>query len=182
MPTFSLVEAKPWHCGMMARLQRAKHTISMIGLDPKEAHREIRQSFDASLIRRSWFIDGQLALIGGVIGSAVGAYGVVWLALADTATRYPLALTKMIRSQLDQIMVVKRLLICNVLVDDPAAERLAIFLGFVPYDEHNNYILPAVSRAGRREIARLMADDEEIRMPIGSSYAKIMAYRQIEAG
>jgi hypothetical protein len=78
-------------------------------------------------------------------------------------------------------MQIKRLLQCAILEDDQASERFAIFLGFTPISEMT-YIYPAaVSRYGRREIARRM-DEAYERVPLGAGYVKVMEYRGIEAG
>jgi hypothetical protein len=172
---FEVVEAKPWHCGAMVRLLRREHqrAVAMVGLN---SHRELRGAFDDSIFRRSWFINGKLAAIGGVTGPALSSYGVIWLAFSEAATRYPLAIVKEMRRQIAEIMRTKRLLICSILEGDEAAERLAIFLGFVPQAE-GGYILPASSRFGRLEVARHLKDAERLRLPTGG-YTRLMSYKE----
>jgi hypothetical protein len=176
---FEVVEAKPWHCGAMVRLLRREHqaAVAMVGLN---SHRELRMAFDESIFRRSWFIDNHLAAIGGVIGPALSSYGVIWLAFSEAATRYPLAIVKEMRRQIAEIMRTKRLLFCSLLEGDEAAERTAVFLGFVPHEE-GGYVLPACSRFGRLEILRHLRENDNIRVPAGSGSARVMAYRELEA-
>jgi hypothetical protein len=90
-------------------------------------------------------------------------------------------MVKLMRQQLDEIMRVKRLLVTPMLEGDTAAERFAIFLGFVPAVENGDYFYPpAVSRYGRKEVARQLKEIQD-RVPLGTGYAKVMQYRQIEA-
>jgi hypothetical protein len=179
MPHFELVEAKAWHCGAMSRMLRLEHkmAVAMIGLD---SHRELRTAFDDSMYRKSWLIDGKLASIGGVVGPTISTYGLIWLAFSSAATKYPLAMVRLMRAQLTEIMRTRHLLITTILDGDHASERFAIFLGFVPVVD-GEYIMPASSRFGRKEIARQLREIEEARIPLGTGYAKAMVYRQIEA-
>jgi hypothetical protein len=179
MPHFELVEAKAWHCGAMSRLLRLEHheAVTMVGLD---SHRELRRVFDESIYRKAWLIDGKLASIGGVVGSVLSATGMIWLAFSGRATKYPLAMTKLMQRQLAEIMLTKRHLITTIMDGDLASERFAIFLGFVPATD-GDYVLPASSRFGRKEIARRLKEADVARVPVGTGYAKVMAYRQMEA-
>lgn len=169
MPCFEIREGKAWHCGAISRALRYEHqkAILLLGVN---AHQELRGIFDASIYRKSWFIDGRLAGVGGVTGTAVSSYGVIWVAFTNEATKYPLALTKEMQHQLSVIMETRKLLQCTIMEGDEASERFAIFLGFVPAD----CIEPAVSRFGRREIARNM---ELARIPAGAGYVRVMEYR-----
>jgi hypothetical protein len=164
----------------MSRMLRTEHqqAVAMIGLN---SHKELRKAFDESIYRKAWLIDGKLAAIGGITGPVLAAFGAVWLAFSSEATKYPLAMVKLMRNQLDEIMLVKRLLVTPMLEGDTAAERFAIFLGFVPATEDGKYFYPsAVSRYGRKEVARQLKEIQD-RVPLGTGYAKVMQYRQIEA-
>jgi len=169
--TFSIIEARPWHCGQMCRMLRSEHRelIASIGID---SHRELRARFDQSSFRRAWLIDGQLAGLGGVTGSILTATGYVWLALSRDALRFPVAAVKEVRRQLEIIMVCKRELVTTIIDGDEASKRFAIFLGFVSGDH-----APASPRYGRRYIARRFDDDPDWRVPVGGGYATAMAYR-----
>ena len=179
MPRFRVVEAKPWHCGQMARMLRVEHAraVALIGLD---SHRELRAMFDDSTFRRAWYVDDQLAAVGGVTGPALSSYGIVWLAFTNAATKYPKAMIKEARRQIQLIMQTKHLLISSILDGDDASERFAIFLGFVPASDVD-HILPAETRYGRVEVARQLKEIDEVRVPLGTGYVKLMAYRQIGA-
>jgi hypothetical protein len=179
MPKFEIVEAKSWHCGAMSRRLRLEHqkAVAMIGLN---SHRELRAMFDDSTFRKAWLIDGRLAAVGGVTGPALSSWGLVWLAFTNEATKYPKAMTKEARRQIDLIMQTKHHLISSIIEGDQASERFAIFLGFVPASAVDN-ILPAESRFGRTEVARQLKEIEEVRVPLGTGYVKLMAYRHLGA-
>jgi hypothetical protein len=126
---FEIIEAQPQHCGRMARMLRQEHAAVLIGLGVRP-HHELRSSFEHSSFRRAWFIDGQLAAVGGVMGTAAESSGVVWLAVARWATRYRIAMLREARKQLAEIAVVKRTLQTLVFPADAASFRFAQRLGF----------------------------------------------------
>ena len=148
----------------------------MIGLDN---HRELRAAFDESSFRRAWLIDGKLAGIGGVCGPAASAYGMIWVAFSKEATRYPLQIIKLMRAHLAELMETHNVLFCTIVDGDEASARFAIFLGFVPGTE-GRYSLPAISRHGRKELAREFAELEHIQVPNGTARFRMMSYRPME--
>jgi len=172
MTEFSIIEARPWHCGSICRRLRLDHqkAIAKFGIN---SHMELRARFDASAFRRAWFIDGRLAALGGVTGSALSATGFVWLCLTEDAIKYPLATIKETKRQLAEIMVVKRTLVTAILDGDEISKKFAIFMGFVPGE-----LEPAMSKFGRRELERY-CDNPSVRVPIGNGFATTMAYREM---
>jgi hypothetical protein len=173
MTDFQVVEAKKWHCGQMVRLLRVEHAqvIAKIGLN---SHSQLRACFDASAFRRAWMIDGRLAALGGVMSSALASTGMIWLAVSNEASRYPMAMVKEARKQIDEIMQVKRFLCTTIIDGDEASKRFAIFLGFVP--SGFEMTLAASSRYGRRDLARQFEINQDARIPIGTGYAVTMNY------
>lgn len=173
MPDFTIIDARPWHCGAMVRLLRIEHqkAIARLGIN---SHRELRERFDASAFRRAWLIDGRLAALGGVTGPQAAAVGQIWLALSNEAMRYPLAIVKEARCQITEIMSVKRVIATTILDGDETSKRFAIFLGFVPSDAEAE--APAVSRYGRRELYRRLDTSHAARVPVGIGYAVAMTY------
>ncbi|SDD95511.1 hypothetical protein SAMN05216337_1017147 [Bradyrhizobium brasilense] len=172
-----MIEAKRHHCGQMARILRIEHqqAVARLGIN---AHRELVARFSESAFRRACLRDGRLIALWGVTGSALASAGYVWLAMSVEATRLPLAAVRETRRQLDEIMVLKRTLVTSILDGDAAAMRFAVFLGFVPADEPG--ALPAVSRDGRRDLARRSERSEGARLPIGSGSAVTMSYQHAE--
>lgn len=173
MPDFSIIEARTNHCGQMVRLLRHEHqlAVAQIGMN---SHRELHTLFHSSSFRRAWLIDGKLAALGGVSGTKMAATGFIWLLLSQNATRYPIAIIKEARKQLDEIMKVKRELATTILGGDEAAKRLAIFLGF--HVSHEGSGQEAHSRFGRRDLARHVTANTDLRITVGNGYAIPMGF------
>ena len=178
MTDFQIVDGRPYHCGAMSRILRLdqQKAVALIGMS---THHEMRKQFDQSTFRKAWLINGKLAAVGGITGSIISAYGRVWLALSNEAMKYPLAVGRESRRQLAEAMKTRHVLVTNVLDEDEAAKRFAVFLGFVPYDE--NEILPASSIHGRRDMKRKIDESPLARAPIGNGFSVTMTYRQHEA-
>lgn len=178
MPHFQIIEAKMHHCGKMVRRLRNEHARAIAGLGA-DAHLELTSIYFASAYRRAWLIDGELAALGGVSGSLLSPYGYVWLALSNLTLKYPIAIIKEARRQLDQLMLVKRELATTVIGDDVAAQRFAIFLGF--HVEHNGRGSPALSRFSRRDLGSYLGENADLRKPYGNGYIFQMGYHREEA-
>jgi hypothetical protein len=127
-PRFEIVEARPWHVGQIARRLRFEHRAAVAGTGI-DIHRELRQRFNESSFRRAWLIDGRIEGIVGVCGTTISPHGYVWLAFTEEATRYPVAIVKETRKQLDDIMRVKHQLSTIVIHGDQTSLRFARFLG-----------------------------------------------------
>lgn len=80
-------------------------------------------------------MDGRLGALGGVVGSPLATDGFVWLAIAETALRHPVAVAREARRQIDRLMGTKRMLTTVALDDDPRALRFALHLGFEPMSD-----------------------------------------------
>ncbi len=149
MTKFSIIEAKPHHCGQMVRVLRTHHAAVLAGLG-LNAHRELRASFDQSTYRLAWLIDGKLAGLGGVTESALSATGMIWLALSQDAMHYPVQIVKEARRQLSNIMVVKRELVTAILLDDKSSMRFAEFMGFRAMPHSDGVAVQMVLRKSRK--------------------------------
>ncbi len=178
MTTFGIVEMKSYHVGRICRRLRVEHQIALARVG-RSVHAELKSTFDQSSFRRAWLIDGKLAAVGGVIGPIAASTGYIWLAIAEDATRYPIAMMKEARRQLDNIMVTKHELATTIIGGDEAAKRLAIFLGFHVMDDGPG--APAFSISGRRTLAEHLDAASDIRIPIGGGYAIPMGYHSAEA-
>jgi hypothetical protein len=136
-PNFQTVRARRADCFTIARTLRPKQRAAMIalGLRPFE---EFQDAYDNTLAPKAWFINGELAAVGGVAGSAVSPYGFLWLALAEHATKYPVAVVKECARQFRDVLTIKRHVITTLLPDDRSAWRFADFFDFdvsapIPY-------------------------------------------------
>lgn len=176
-PRFEIVEAKRHHCGIMARAMRVNHQ-RVADMPIASLHREIASCFDQSHFRKAWLIDGNLAALGGVIGTLASPSGTVWLALTEKATRYPIAIIKEARRQLDRLMFTQREIVSTVLLDDAPARRMAIFLGF--HVAHEGTGSPACSRGSRRTLDDQLESFDSRILTIGSTRAIVMGYHEIE--
>lgn len=164
MTTFEIRDAKPWHCGQMSRMLRQEHheAALRVGMDSRRGLRDI---YGQSYYRRAWFIDGELAGLGGVKASLLSPAGFIWLALSQRATCYPIAIVKEARQQLAEIMKTKAEIYSTIIDGDEAAKRLVIFLGF--HLDHSQEGAPAYSIHGRRRLHDLLATGDIGREMIG---------------
>ncbi len=130
---FSIIEAKPYHCGQMARRFRPEHGAEVVKLGVS-AHHELRKRFAESWFRRSWMIEGELVALGGVTGTPLSASGMVWLAMTPRATQYPQHAAKEARRQIVGLMEMKHELWTWLVPGDLPCTRFATLLGFTPTD------------------------------------------------
>jgi hypothetical protein len=173
---FSIVDAKLHHCGKISRrLRRAHHEAGLrLGLN---AHRELRTVLAESSYAKVCFANDELIAMGGVIGSLISPLGFVWLAITEEgARRYPIALAREARKQLDLIMRTKVELATTIIGGDEAAKHLAVFLGF--HVSHRGPGGPAFTRFGRRDLARHLDVDPDLRIPVGNGFAIKMGFHQ----
>lgn len=123
------IEAKRYHVGRMARRLRHGHRIVMqaIGAD---IHRELAQTFDASMFARAWLLDGELLALGGVTGTALSSDGMIWLAASEAALAHRTGLARMVLRQLALVLQTKRRVTALILKSDATSLSFAYFLGF----------------------------------------------------
>lgn len=176
-PRFEIVEAKRHHCGQMSRALRREHFLAIFP-SGTNIHAELLGCFDQSSFRKAWLMDGKLAGLGGVIGTLASPSGMIWLALSEAATRYPLAIVKEARRQLDGLMGVRRELTTTVVIGDGAAIRLAVFLGF--HVAHEGPGAPALSRQSRRLLNGFVETYDERILTVGKVRAVLMGYHDLE--
>lgn len=173
MSRFQPIEPKPWHCGTIIRHLRIEHRAAVMSADI-DSHRNLRALYDQSTFRRAWAMDGRLAGIAGISGTALSPIGFVWFAMTEEASRYPLAIIKESRKFLDDAMVTKRELATTVLGGDDGAKRFAVFLGF--HTAHDGPGSPAFSAKSRKTLLRFIETDPDIRVPVGQGYVIPMGY------
>ena len=169
---FEVVEAKAFHCGQISRTLRESHRVLVahFGVD---GHRQLRARFEESAFRRAWKIDGHLAAIGGVTGPMLASSGLIWLAVAGEAMRYPVAMVREARKQLDEICVTKRDLYTTIIDGDEESKRFAIFLGFTPDEEG---LQPASSKFGRM-LLKDRFEASPARMMVGVGFGTLVRFQ-----
>ncbi len=93
-------------------------------------HEELRKFFYDSAFSRSWMIDGSLAAMGGVTGTMISPTGMVWLAVSELATRFPVAMTREATHHMRLIMSTRLEVSAVTVWGDERANRFAEYLGF----------------------------------------------------
>ena len=170
-------EAKPYHCGQICRVLRYDHQIALARLG-RNVHQELREVFDQSSERRSWFLNGRLAAVGGVTGSLAAATGYIWLAISEEAAQHQISVAREIRRYVDRVMATKRELATTIIGGDEHATKLAIFLGFHVEDDGPG--ASAITRIGRRHLANHLDRSPDIHIPVGGGYVIGMGYHAPE--
>jgi hypothetical protein len=124
MTHFTVIPAQSKHCCQIWHRLRAEHrrAIETVGAD---GHRELHNIFDQSSFARAMYADDRIIALGGVAGSILSPLGFVWIALAQEAARYPLALVKEVRRQIETVMVAKAEIATTIIGGDDAAKRFA---------------------------------------------------------
>jgi hypothetical protein len=174
--TFTIADAKRPHCGQIWHRLRHEHQHASLRLG-LNGHAELVSVLQESSYAKSYFADGELIAMGGVIGCLISPLGFVWLAITEEgARRYPIALAREARKQLDTIMRAKMELVTTIIGGDEAAKRLAVFLGF--HVSHCGPGGPAFTRFGRRDLARHLDVDPDLRIPVGNGFAIKMGFHQ----
>lgn len=179
MPRAEIVDAKLHYCGRMARNLRHEHAASFLRLG-LNGHRSIRQTLAMSTgFRRALLLDGVLAGMWGVCGSAMSPFGNVWVVFTQDATRYPILLVKETRRQLDEMMILKNQLVTTVFEGDHTAMRFAAFLGFHVDGELEG--APAFSKGGRKRLVRYALNNPDLRFQAGTGFCVRFGYQPVAA-
>lgn len=99
----------------------------VLGIDPTVA---IRRSYRNGILRRSYFVDGELAAMSGLGGSLLDDIGAPWLMTTAVVERVPVAFVKVARAQV-AVMLQHRMRLENVVAASyTGACRLLQTLGF----------------------------------------------------
>ncbi len=173
MTRFTTIPGQIRHCGQLSRVLRHGHQEALLRLGVS-AHHQLRAAFEQSYFCKAWLIDGQLSGLGGVVGSVMTPIGFIWVALSERATRFPVAIIKEARTQLDEVMRTKVMLTTNIVDGDEAALRLAAYLGF--HVDDSGLGMPAYSHHGRRRLARYVRTNPDLLQPLGRGRVVAMGY------
>lgn len=123
-------QAQVWHCGRMARTMRHEHAQIMEAMKAR-AHRELRDTFDASSLRRAFFLNDQLVGLAGVRGTMGESSGEIWFVTTDEMSeRHPLMLARTALRFMKRVMLTRYAVSTFIFADDKPGVRLAYFLGF----------------------------------------------------
>lgn len=78
-----------------------KAEITGLGFDPRDA---LRRSYRHGIIRRTAFVDGEIAAMWGLGGAMLSNEGVPWLLTTPAAARVPVSFLRVGRAQLDEML------------------------------------------------------------------------------
>jgi hypothetical protein len=132
MISFSVKEGRRWHCGALVRKLRPEQKAVAVKLGA-DAHRNLWEAYRRSGITRAWVSsEGRVLGLMGVLGPMLATDGMVWLALSEEATRYPIQIIKEAKKLLGWIMLFKHRLYADPFVADETSVRFAKRLGFIP--------------------------------------------------
>ena len=152
-----IAEARLYHCGQIARALRPAQSLGARARGA-DTHRELQARLSASAYARTCWLDGRLAALGGVMGTMAESDGLVWLAIADWATKHPRALLTAARQALIEIGATKNKLSSYIVAEDVASLRFARHLGFNtrPPAFHDHGALTLVERNPRIRQRRVL--------------------------
>lgn len=101
--------------------------ITGMGLEPKAA---IRSSFQSAILRRTAFVDGEIAAMWGLGGVMLSDEGTPWLLTTSAVERVPVSFLKVARHELNEMLKLRMILQNVVLASYEQACRLLEVLGF----------------------------------------------------
>jgi hypothetical protein len=128
-PAYSIREARWSDCGALARKAQNGRWLAYkaAGIDVRA---KLRALWGASIIRKTWLVDGAISAMGGVTGSILSPTGGIWLLLAPEAERRRFAFLREAAAQLKEAARDKRELRITVAFGDVKSKRFAEWMGF----------------------------------------------------
>lgn len=145
MKDYRIVDAKPWHIGPLLRRVDESELCRWFnrGLQPKHL---LRVAIRDALYCRSVLLEERVVAMWGVTGSLMAPVGSVWFVLTPEARRFPVALVRGARQELNDLLATKRELRTVVDDDDHRAMRWLRFLGFDLTDADTTGLRHAILR------------------------------------
>lgn len=127
--TYWLEESKAVHCAMLVAHMREADKLEMtdFGVSPQ---RGLWQCFKKSTIRRTGFVDGKIALMGGVSGGMMAHEGEIWMLTTPAVEIIPIAFVKEARKFATQMLAIFPTLTGNVSASYTKAIRFLEMAGF----------------------------------------------------
>lgn len=126
---YSIVASEMPHVYALAARMRKEDAaeIESAGLNPLQ---ELRRSYKESTLRRTAFVDGEIAAMWGLGGTFMSAVGVPWLLTTPAAARVPLAYIKEAKVQIAVMLTHRRYLENYVAASYVRACRFLSIVGF----------------------------------------------------
>lgn len=129
MAEYRIVDAERWHVGMLDKKLRAEDVAEAIslGLKTKSA---LWKSFRSSVLRKTAFVDGEIAAMWGMGGNLLSDEGRPWLATAAPVEKVPIAYVKIGKMAVSEMLSLRSNLRNVVPVNYPKAVRFVRMIGF----------------------------------------------------
>jgi hypothetical protein len=113
---------------LAAKLRAADRAeVESLGIDPRIG---IRKSFRHAILRKSYYVDGELAAMSGLCGSMLGDIGQPYLMTSAAVERVPVTLVKLARLGVAEMLQHKLRLEGHVAASYLGACRLLAAIGF----------------------------------------------------
>lgn len=107
--------------------------IEALGLDPRRA---VRDGFRDGILRKSYFVDGELAAMSGLCGAMVSDDGEPYLLTTPVAERVPRAFVRHAHFAVEEMLSLRSRLSGEVAASYTKACRLLAVLGFSLSEPH----------------------------------------------
>jgi len=126
---YQIVPAQLNHVSMLAdKLRRGdKLELTSVGMSPNRA---LFKAFRGSIIRRTAFVDGDIACMFGVGGSVLSGVGYPWLLTSEAIERVPFSFVREGRREVAKMQAMFPLLENYVLASYVQACGFLLILGF----------------------------------------------------
>lgn len=113
----------------LAATMRANDRLEATGMggDPKEM---LRASYRNSILRKTMFVDGEIAAMWGLAGVMLSDEGAPWLVTSKAVERAPVSFVKIGHAHLAEMIALRRRLTNVVLASYTSAVRFLQVLGF----------------------------------------------------
>jgi hypothetical protein len=113
----------------MAKMLRAedRQEILALGVDPRSA---IRSNYRDAILRKTYFVDGEIAAMTGLCGGWVSQIGHPYLVTTPAAAKMPVAFIKCARNAVGEMLARRERLGGYVLASYESACRMLEMIGF----------------------------------------------------
>jgi hypothetical protein len=134
MPTVTIIPSTPEHVRLLGRSMREADAreITCLGLLP---HRALWRSYRAALLRKTAFVDGEIAAMWGTGGCVLGRTGRPWLLTGPACEKVtPLTFARIYRREVEGMLKLFPILVNYVHAEYSGAMRLLRLTGFTLHE------------------------------------------------
>lgn len=120
----------------VAKALRAEDRAEIAAHGDVEARRLLRYNFVNSIMRRTYFVDGEIAAMTGLGGGLLSEVGQPYLVTTPVAARVPVSLIKYARANVLEMLQWRKSLTGEVLASYEKACRMLEMIGFTLSEPH----------------------------------------------